>query len=220
VPAGVGQNRDRWPHHPTRLVQNKVEAIARQKVGLPPRIVAFGALPTVWRGITAAQRLRLAFTVALMVKPCRRVHERPHQPLAMHPDPRGDSQAQGHRCRIRVPLPMAVHSGHEAWPFLYTHRGWRFPAEESGAGGARRRNRFPKEAEADLVRGFARGVADTPQGPRFVLKGTKLTIRAHWQRFTRTRRAPGWLVRRPRRSVCARGGERLSGGPEASTRAG
>jgi hypothetical protein len=152
-----------------------------------PVIARAGALPTESGGITAAQRLRWAFTAALMVEPCRRVHERPHQPLAMHPDPRGDSQAQGHRCQIWFSLPMAVHSGHEAWPFLYTHRGGRFQAEESVAGDARRCNRFPKKRRQIWCVEIDPGARNCPRSrghatrSAVCLKGTKLTVRAHWQ---------------------------------------
>jgi hypothetical protein len=48
-----------------------------------------------------------------------------------------------------------------------------------------------------------------------------MTSWAHWQRFTRTQRAPGWLSRRARRSVSARGGERLvRGRPQYMTMSG
>jgi hypothetical protein len=174
--------------HPTpKSAQNGIHTFAITMGENLPVIARAGALPTKSGGITAAQRLRWAFNIALMVEPYRRVHERPHQPLAIHPDPRGDSQAQDHRCRIWVSLPMAAHSGHEAWPFLYTHRGGRFQAEESVAGGARRCNRFPKKRRRIWCVEIDPGARICPRSrghaARFAvcLKGTKLTVRAHWQ---------------------------------------
>jgi hypothetical protein len=75
APTGVGQNCDRWPHHPTWLVQNNVEAIARQKVGLPPRIMAFGVLSTVWRGTTAPPQVRREIGSRTVACPARQRHD-------------------------------------------------------------------------------------------------------------------------------------------------
>jgi hypothetical protein len=75
APARVGQNCDRWPHHPTWLVQNNVEAIARQKVGLPLSIVAFRVLPTVWRGTPAPPQVRREIGSRTVVFPARQRHD-------------------------------------------------------------------------------------------------------------------------------------------------
>jgi hypothetical protein len=81
---------------------------------------------------------------------------------------------------------MAVHSGHEAWPFLYTHRGGRFQAEESVAGGARRCNRFPKKRRWIWCVEIDPGARNCPRSrghaarSAVCLKGTKLTVWAHW----------------------------------------
>jgi hypothetical protein len=75
APARVGQNCDRWPYHPTLLVQNNVEAIVRQKVGLPPRIVAFGVLPTVWCGTPAPPQVRREIGSRTVVFPARQRHD-------------------------------------------------------------------------------------------------------------------------------------------------